>query len=198
MKIIGLDCSTKTGYAVIDNGKLTEYGLIKSDDFPNEFMEDIKLLKRAEFQAMEMAALLEKINPDLIVIEQTNAGKFRTSQKQLEFIHCLLLVACSDIGVIEKIRYVDTSAWRRGLNIKLDADQRIHNKQVKQGAVRGKITPKHLAVAYVNQEFNLKLKLKDNDIADALCLARYGQGLFKQKTIIIPEKVDFNSAFQFH
>lgn len=36
-----------------------------------------------------------------------------------------------------------------------------------------KVTYKHLAVKYVNDTFNLKLKTKDNDLADAVCLASY-------------------------
>lgn len=36
-----------------------------------------------------------------------------------------------------------------------------------------KVTLKHLAVNYVNKRFNLNLKVKDNDLADAICLASF-------------------------
>ena len=80
MKIMGLDISTKTGWAIIENGRLQEHGLIPTPDFMDAIMEDYRLLKRAEHQATELASLVQSHNPDVIVIEQTNAGKFRTAQ----------------------------------------------------------------------------------------------------------------------
>jgi hypothetical protein len=42
---------------------------------------------------------------------------------------------------------------------------------VKQKKKRGKIGKKHLSVRYVNDIFGLDFKIKDNDIADSICLA---------------------------
>ena len=50
------------------------------------------------------------------------------------------------------------------------------------GEIRGKITPKHLAVRWANDIYNKKLKIKDNDIADALAIATCG--IIKEKTKI--------------
>ncbi len=176
MKILGLDMSTKTGYAVLADGVLTSMGLLKEEPVTIPGLaEDYSVHRRAVNMAEKVWQLVNKERPDLIVIEQTNAGRFRSSQKQLEFIHCLVLQALLLNGFESRVRYVDTSAWRSALSIKLTKEQRKHNKLVKAKSARGKVTPKHLAVSHVNQTFGLSLKMKDNDIADAICLAEYGQ-----------------------
>jgi hypothetical protein len=60
-----------------------------------------------------------------------------------------------------------------------NADKK-HNKTTKIAGLgngtnpnyRGKITPKHLAVQKSNELYGLELKLKDDDIADAILLGR--------------------------
>lgn len=180
MRVLGLDVSTKTGFAVIDDGKLVCEGLLTVEPvILEDRVEDFSLLDRAQRMVEQINLTIIKHRPDMIFIEQTNAGKFRSAQKQLEFIHCTLLHSLLTLRTtgkdyIRNLRYVDTSKWRSMLEIKLTKDQRKHNKSVKEKTARGKITPKHLAVAWVNQKYNLSLKLKDNDRADAICLATFG------------------------
>lgn len=180
MKILGLDVSTKTGFAVIEDGNLISEGLIKAErvDYFDR-AEDFSILSRAQKMVDEIHSLIKQCKPDMIFIEQTNAGKFRSAQKQLEFIHCTFLLSLlrfqdTDTDYVRNLRYVDTSKWRSTLEIKLTKDQRKHNKKVKEKSARGKITPKHLAVAWANQTYGLSLKLKDNDRADAIALATFG------------------------
>lgn len=123
----------------------------------------------------EVYKLLVEHNPDLIVIEQTNLGRSRTDQKQLEFIHYEVLRRIIDMERERQVRYVDTSRWRSVLQIKLSKEQRSHNRLVKAKAARGKVTSKHLAVAWANDEYDLQLLKKDHDIADAIALATFGQ-----------------------
>jgi Holliday junction resolvasome RuvABC endonuclease subunit len=179
MRILGLDVSTKTGFAVMDDGILTSKGLLTAHSDPtDDRIEDFSILDRARRSVDLIRDIITAYSPDMIFIEQTNAGKFRSSQKQLEFIHCLLLSAISTLNskkdFVRNTKYVDTSKWRSTLKIKLSAEQRQHNKKVKAKIMRGKITSKHLAVAWVNQNYNLSLKIKDNDIADAICVASFG------------------------
>lgn len=176
MKILGVDMSSKTGWSAFHDGKLTNYGLITTPAFTNS-LEDLRYYEMAEYQAESIGALILEHNPDYIIIEQTNMGRARGSQKLLEFCHCLFLQMIQWIGVQDKIVYVDTSQWRSALGIKLSPEQRIHNKLVKKKTVRGKITPKHLAVDFVNEKFNLGFKLKDNDICDSICLGLMGSHL---------------------
>lgn len=200
MKILGLDLSSKTGFAVISisgqgSVSLLDYGKIDTKNvIADSTLEEYNHIFRSRHIANKIYSIIERISPDLIVIEQTNLGKSRGSQKFLEFIHFAVLdaieVASHAFGkdFNNKTVYVDTSAWRNTLGLKLSKDQRKKNKDLardKKAAIlagkkttvkrgEGKITPKHLAVEYVNNRFNLGFKLKDNDMADAICLSVYG------------------------
>ena len=145
---------------------------MKAPECTDDVLGDFALLKSAIGLADRLMQLVAQYAPDRIYIEQTNGGRFRTSQKQLEFIHCAFLQRL--IEQHNLVRYVDTSRWRSMLNIKLTKDQRKHNKLVKIKQARGKITPKHLAVIWANETYGLTLLKKDHDIADALCIATYG------------------------
>lgn len=177
MRILGLDMSTKTGYAVLDNGTLVDKGLITADSKPTDgflkgLVEDYTFLSDAHWISTRIAKLIGGI--DYIYIEQTNIGKNRTSQKQLEFVHCMVLNNLRKLSVADRVRYVDTSAWRSELKVRMTKDDTKHNKLVKAKKIRGKITTKHLAVRWANETYGLDLLLKDNDIADAIAVATYG------------------------
>lgn len=174
MKILGLDVSTKTGYAVMEDGKLIEYGLLQTEEEDLELIQDFKFLKRAESAAGKIVDIILRHKPDYIFCEQTNAGQFRDSQKLLEFTHCKILTEIVKLGMSKIYFYVDTSAWRSTLGVKLNKEQRKHNKAVKDGTARGKITPKHLVVLWANAKYGLKLLKKDHDIGDGIAVAEYG------------------------
>lgn len=179
MKVLGLDMSTKTGYAIINNGDLNDFGLVARsprviDELTQLCVVDFGFLSDAEDIAKHVNKLVSLHQVDYIYIEQTNKGRNRVSQKQLEFIHCSVLKSLRGSGDKEKVRYVDTSAWRKELKIRLSKEDSAHNKLVKKKKARGKITTKHLAVRWANSTYNLDLLLKDNDIADAIAVATYG------------------------
>ena len=193
MKILGLDISTKTGYALLCDGVLTEHGLIRCDETVSDplLVPDYKYIQRSKDIAEKIHRLVCKHMPDYIYLEATNAGRFRGSQKQLEFLHYSILDKLQQCcRKAESVRYIDTSAWRSLLGIRLNKDQKKHNSvkskakrsgkanlslsAVGKEKVRGRITPKHLAVWWANDTFNLSLKLKDNDIADALAVSFCG------------------------
>lgn len=191
MKILGLDVSTKTGFAVLQDGVLVSSGLLKAEAvYQDKLAEDFSILQRAEDMSSKLLDLVKQNKPNFIFIEQTNSGRFRTSQKQLEFIHCLLLSKLNTLGCADVVRYVDTSKWRSSLQIRLTKSQREHNKNVKNKKARGKITPKHLAVAWANDTFGLSLKKKDNDIADAICLAVFGGNSVSCETVSVNYDID--------
>lgn len=194
MKILGLDISSNTGFSLLHEGVLIDYGLISTPSFINP-LQDLKYYAMAEHQAENIGALILSHNPDYIIVEQTNLGRSRDSQKLLEFIHCLFLQMSQWISVSEKIIYVDTSQWRSTLGIKLSKEQRLHNKGVKNKTARGKITPKHLAVEYVNNRFGKTFKLVDNDICDAICLSLMGEHLNLKKDTTPFEMSDIDAAF---
>ncbi len=128
--------------------------------------------------AMTIMDLIVKLNPDEIVIEETNKGKNRYTQKILEFTHKAVLIELS--GCSFKLSYISTSIWRNKLGQKASKEDIKNNKLVNKAnregkskkslGLTGKITPKHRAIRHVNETFNLNLKMKDNDKADAICL----------------------------
>lgn len=184
MRALGLDLSSSTGFAILDKDvqgkpKLLKYGLIKpiAKDF---LVEEYRYLSIAKQIGNKVRTIIDEYNPNLIYIEQSNKGKNRHSQKLIEFIHCEVLDMIKVMGLADSVVYIDTSFWRKTLNQRLSKDQRIHNKAVKEGKVRGKITPKHLSVQWVNENYNQSFKLKDNDITDAICVATTGLILYDQ------------------
>lgn len=195
MKILGLDLSTHVGYAVLKDGQLLEYGTEHVQKFKEEPLNsarvpDYEKVRTAQNVASFALSKATLYNVDLVIIEQTNAGRFRGPQKELEFIHYAVINAFQNHLWANKhdamsVKYIDTSKWRSLLGIKLTKEQRLHNKAVKAKVknVRGKITPKHLAVAWVNQTYGLELLQKDHDAADAICMATCGPKLIEKMPI---------------
>jgi len=191
--------ASKTGWVVMDDNKLIEKGLVKPDKAPagtfEGIIQDYEYVDRANEMATYLKEIVKKHKPDFIWIEQTNAGSFRSTQKFLEFIHCCVLLQVRYIGYGPKVRYVDTSAWRSYLGIRMKKEDSKHNKLVKQNLAKGKITPKHLAVRWANETYDLELKQKDHDIADAIAVATYGYA--REKMNAVESKTpDFSKAFK--
>lgn len=201
MKVLGLDLSSHMGYALLSSSdKIEDSGVFHLEPKSSYELEDLAKIDIAKQAADKVRTLYYRHMPDLVQIEQTNAGSFRSSQKFLEFIHFAVLDELSKLNI--KISYVDTSAWRRTLGIKLSPEQRKHNKSLsskksklkKDGKVlrstkgNGKITWKHLSVAWVNNKFKLDLKVVDNDIADAICVASYYYAIQSNQPVIDIDK----------
>lgn len=149
---------------------------------------------RAERVAKFMAELAVQNSPDYIYIEQINLGKSRDTQKFIDFIHCHVLQALEDAGYAQRVRYVDSSQWRSYCGLNMTKDQRDHNKDVSNGIITGKITKKHLAVWWANKKFNLNLKMKDNDAAEAIGIAHTGINRALQETQNTIKSEDIDKA----
>lgn len=134
MIAIGLDLSTSTGISVFSEGALTDYvnvvrkvkGSPKTSAYPMNYIE------MAEELAFKIVECVIAYSPDYIVIEETNKGKERYRQKQLEFIHSAVIRHLHLKELSDKIRYIDSSAWRSILGLSLDSDQRSSNKARKK------------------------------------------------------------------
>lgn len=190
MKVLALDLSTKTGWAILsqenDIIRLLDHGLIqvtecKEKQYPWSYLEKAKQIADGILQILPS-------DVDHIVIEETNGSRARFTQKMLEFIHAAVLSTFYfDMAMpLDKINYVDTSQWRKVLGITLNKEQKKANAKLSKAkrkaitdkakldkkalGIRGKITPKHLSVIYANETYGLNFKVKDNDRADALAL----------------------------
>jgi len=190
MNVLALDLSSSTGWAVVqrDNGKfrLVGKGLIATGrpvldygDYPWAYLHVAGLI------ASSVLCIAKTYPVDRIIIEETNKGQNRYHQKLLEFIHCRVLDVLGAHGLTH-VSYVNTKDWRKQLGISLSkADKRANAKLSKAKRVAnsigskldkkalgisGRITWKHLSVRYANERYGLNLKIKDNDIADAICI----------------------------
>lgn len=175
-RILSLDLSTKTGYAILDGNILLCEGLltVRLEDFNvNDYPErstlyPYNIVKAADEMADKVYELVTTYNPDFIIIENTVRGMNRNTQRCLEFIHKAVLDSLG--GMKERVKYMDPSRWRSLIGLRLSPEDKKHNALVRKGQAKGKLTPKHLSVRRANELFGKSFKLKDNDKADAILL----------------------------
>jgi hypothetical protein len=184
--LLCLDCSLSTGYAIFNGVKLVEFGLCLAkregkQDHPNY---PINFIHAADSIVRQIDRIIGDNPITRVVIEETNQmARDRYAQKQLEFIHYSLNKSLEKKN-IERV-YLSTSQWKKLLNIRLSKEQRAHNKMVKNGQAKGKVTNKHLTVNKMNKVYGLSLLMKDNDTADAIAL---GSALLTQEKLLPTNK----------
>jgi len=191
MKVLAFDISTSAGWALLEGEsgqlpKIIETGLVANDHPVSAFGEYPRSMVLSAQSISDR--LWDKYRQfdsiDAVVIEEINKpGRFgnRYSQKLLDSIHCLFVKRFVDAQDKQKLVYINTSDWRRvvganltkadkALNIKVRKLKKAGDKEgLKKLGVRGKVSKKHAAIRFANQTYNLGLKAKDDDIADAIC-----------------------------
>lgn len=198
LRILSLDMSTKTGWALIvskqEGVELENYGQITGISEP-EGQYPANYVDWAYTCFGKIVEIIDNEAPDMLVIEETVAGsKSVYSQKILEFIHFLVAKMIRDTGI--KVRYFLTGEWRSLVGCLMTTAERLQNKKVrahnqaeaiansgaitkrardKDGKVIGKISKKHVNIRRANEIFGTYLDRplvkKDEDSADALLLA---------------------------
>lgn len=187
MKLLSLDISSKTGWSLFVDGTLTDRGLIELGrpilDFgPYPWC----FIRAAQEQNGKILKLIDEHKPTAIVVEETNLGRNRYSQKFLEFLHCKFVESLDNEQI--SVYYINSSTWRKILGQGLSAEDRKNNSKLSRAksnakqagkkldkkalGIKGRIGKKHISVRWVNDNFGLDLKMKDNDIADAICLGK--------------------------
>ena len=175
-----MDVSSHTGYSILEDENLISYGKLEipcgeDDSWPLGIHAWAKRTAKTVFE------LIEKTECDFIVIERSNSSSWRNSQNYLDFSHCFLIDICLEKGYFSKVRYIDSTKWRKICEIKLTKEQSKHNKLARQankagttykvnGKRKGITSKKHLAVNMVNEKYGLKLKVKQNDEAESILL----------------------------
>lgn len=176
MRLLSLDISTSTGWAIFENGSLIKYGLSsfksKQIDYKKTTTESMKaMVESCRLFSKFVCEMIKDHKIDQVVIEQTNNGRARFTQKMLEWLHWNV---CESVNSVlgDYPNYMDSSEWRKLVGLALNKEDKANNKAVSKKIKKGKITKKHLAVRIVNDLYNLSFKLKDNDKADAILLGR--------------------------
>jgi len=105
-RLLSLDVSSKTGFSVLDieetedkivvNISLVEIGLQRMPrpldtcgEYPWNYLQACKEMGKV------LAELVSRVKPRVVVVEETNKGRARYSQKLLEFLHSALLTQIS-------------------------------------------------------------------------------------------------------
>lgn len=176
------------GWDVAKGHKLTNCGLIKLPQKIHEYGQyPWSYLNAASAMAQLLLQLANQVKPDAIIIEETNKAKARYTQKALEWIHCCLLDRLLDnLSRSVPVYYISSSEWRKTLGLVMSKEDKKNNKALKTAkklaeatgkklnkaelGIKGSVTKKHVAIRYVNANFGLDMKVKDNDICDAICL----------------------------
>jgi Holliday junction resolvasome RuvABC endonuclease subunit len=198
-RALSLDLSTKTGYCaalISDTGMILEgYGQLEKISCPEEEPYPGSYVTWAYKCWHEIEKLIERFQPDVLVVEEVTKSKNAYSQKILDFIHFLVAKFIQETGI--KNIYLQTGDWRKEIGSYMNDVEKKHNKQVKEykkknktntaydinGKRIGMIGKKHVTIRLINEVFKdqLKnlLKRKDEDAADgiALCLAYYTRRL---------------------
>lgn len=138
MRILGLDLSTSTGWAILSDEKLVGYGRIQIS--PDDKLEyPLNFIECAHKIACNIQDIVTRVQPDHIVIEETNQSKSygsRFSQKLLEYIHFAVADHLWFIGKTPK--YMNSAQWQSLVGLHLSKDQRKNNKLAKEMAEKEK------------------------------------------------------------
>lgn len=185
MKLLGIDLSSKTGWAVADWSndqiQLLAYGAIPKSYEPELPFPD-NYISWALTIAGQIIEKIEEFRPDVLVIEHTAKGsKNFLSQKLLEWAN--LYLAQYIVKNKLKYHYFMTGEWRSIAGCSMTKAEKKNNEKVKKqhnsgikvaknelGKRIGKIGKKHVNVRRANELFGLGLIRKDEDVADAILL----------------------------
>jgi len=187
MKVLALDVSSKTGWALFDEqGKPVKWGTLFPDKAVTEFGKyPFNYVYHAYYTADRIVEEIVLPNgyPMLdIVIEETNASKQNYSQKMLEYIHYALIERLGKMGAM-KVVYLRTGEWRKHVGAKMSKEEKALNSKIARikkktgkklakidGKVVGKKGRKHVAIRRVEEIFGIEMQRKEEDAADALLL----------------------------
>ena len=189
MIVLNLDISSKTGYCVSESAKghykILERGVLSKKEKPSiQYPGDY--LAWSKDIASDIISLIDRVSPHTICVEETAKGsKDAHSQKILEWVHkevaahLFTLMRSRETNVL----YLMTGEWRQMVGCIMTKEEKKKNQAVSKqrkkgikvakddtGKRIGKTTKKHVNIRRVKELFDIDLKVKDNDIADAILL----------------------------
>ncbi len=153
MKVLGLDISSNmTGWAVIEDGILKEYGAIPIKRYKQQNKISNQMLWK---YASKLKRLTIAHNPDVVAVENVYVDEknFRVGL-MLGGMQYIARV----IGYGHTMQDIPT-IWPSQVNALFKIGNPI------------RVERKPLIVKHTNKKWKLNLKLKDDDIADAICIA---------------------------
>lgn len=150
MKIIGLDCSTKsTGFSVFEDKELIDYGCITASS--------TDLLKRIDKIVTALEELLNKYpNVETIIMEEVipSTGKNVKTWKALIYLQAIFMMLLHKKFPKIHVEFIYPNSWRSRIGI-----------HTGKGETRDKL--KQHDIKYVETHYGIKV---NDDIADAICI----------------------------
>lgn len=150
MFILSIDASTKaSGWAVFQDAKLVEYGLITS--------ASTDLIKRIHKMTDELKSIFEKYKIDKVILEEVRpemgTQNIKTHRALMWLQGGIATMLHDDYNFkLENIEYLYPSEWRKICGIKTG-----------QGVRRESLKP--LDIAFVKNTYNIDV---NDDVADAI------------------------------
>lgn len=149
MRVLGLDTSTtSTGYAIIDNGKLIDYGCIKPP-------KDLDTIDRIIYIEKEVKEIIFKKEIEYVVIEELAMVRSGTVTKVLAGLLYHLIIEFRKRELLTVL---------------------VRPSEARKGRITGKNRQelKQNAITYVKDKYK---KDVNDDEADSIILAEYGSEL---------------------
>lgn len=189
MKLVALDISTNTGFAVYVDGKLVGSGTLWPDShesdfgtYPNNYVDFTRCLAGKIFKEVLSPVLQANPGGDIrVVIEETTASQNNYAQKKLEFLHFQVLEICARYRF--PVVYIRDGVWKRIVGATQNKEERNLNAKIARikkktgaklakidGKVVGKKNRKDYAIRAANEIFGKSLKKNDSNEADAILL----------------------------
>jgi Holliday junction resolvasome RuvABC endonuclease subunit len=132
---------------VFDNGKLISYGLLDFSKY--------KGIDKLYQVKMEIVNLIDKYNPDLVILED---NQFQNNYKVYALLNKLLgILECALYELNVKYEVVASSTWRKTIGI---------NCRAKREVLKAK------ALDFVKDKFNIEPS--QEDCADSICIGYFG------------------------
>lgn len=198
MKLLGLDISTKAGWAVLDSVEggppalkasglveKTKKNVLEYGPYPGCY----KLAARDI--SSQLLALIGTHKPDVVVIEETNQGKNRYTQKLLEFIHKDVIDGWDDGSAsyevevpchacpeqhkrdfYPKLVYISTGIWKHALGLKKPKDAKKNDELLKQA--KGMAAAGTMTLAQAKKKLGIKGKWNKKMLAVNLVNETFG------------------------
>ncbi len=191
-RVLSLDLSSKTGYALLVSSNeimvLEAYGQVDKIPCPENETYPGSYVTWAYNCFEKVEELIERLKPDVLVIEEVTKSKNALSQKFLDYIHFLVSKFIQETGI--KNFWFQTGDWRREVGSYMNDAEKKRNKEVKKykkehkskiaydivtGKRIGIIGKKHVTIRLINEVFKVYLKepliRKEEDTADGIALA---------------------------
>lgn len=182
MRYISLDVSTKfLAYALWKDGALEGYGHVYPSGSGDEGAGSISI---------EIQRLFKKAKIDIVVYESAFLGKNVEVVKSLSKFTGSMIGGFYMCGVREFCS-VPPITWQNGIGVgrtpraEMDILRKKHpNRSASWIKNVDRENRKQLVINYVNEKYNVRFSMQDNDLADAIAIGNYmwGKWQFDKKS----------------